>query len=117
MKRPHEVMREIRKQKGITQTCVANELGFSSSQVYANIEYGHTELKFEVAMKVAEILGVSVYEFIENKEGDEIMNDVKVTVTVKKDESVRKLEEFLEKLEEVKTLADELTSLIELEAK
>ena len=51
-------MRNIRKEKGVTQAYIAKKLGFSSSQVYANIEYGKTELKFDVAVRVANILNV-----------------------------------------------------------
>lgn len=61
-------MRNIRKEKGVTQAYIAKKLGFSSSQVYANIEYGKTELKFDVAVRVANILNVSVYDFL----GDEV---------------------------------------------
>jgi transcriptional regulator with XRE-family HTH domain len=57
-------MRSIRKDKGITQAYIAKKLGFSSSQAYANIEYGKTELKFNVAVRVADILNVSVYDFL-----------------------------------------------------
>lgn len=60
-------MREIRLSKGVTQTHVAEKLGFSSSQAYANIEYGHAELKFSVAAQVADILGVSITDFLGEK--------------------------------------------------
>ncbi|WP_427814424.1 helix-turn-helix domain-containing protein [Enterococcus sp. 22-H-5-01] len=60
-------MRIIRKDKGVTQAHIAKKLGFSSSQAYANIEYGKTDLKFDVAVRVAEILNVSVYDFLGEK--------------------------------------------------
>lgn len=63
----YKKMREIRKSKGLTQKFVADKLGFQSSQAYANIEYGNTELKLSVALQVATILGVSVYDFLGEK--------------------------------------------------
>ncbi|MEB5857672.1 helix-turn-helix domain-containing protein [Enterococcus gallinarum] len=63
----YKKMRDIRKKKGVTQKYVADKLGFKTSQAYANIEYGNTELKLSVALQVATILGVSVYDFLGEK--------------------------------------------------
>ena len=63
----YKKMRAIRKKKGVTQKYVADKLGFKTSQAYANIEYGNTELKLSVALQVATILGVSVYDFLGEK--------------------------------------------------
>lgn len=63
----YKKMRDIRKKKGVTQKYVADQLGFKTSQAYANIEYGNTELKLSVALQVATILGVSVYDFLGEK--------------------------------------------------
>lgn len=65
-------MREIRIEKGITQSFIAKKLGFSSSQAYANIEYGKTELKFDVAVRAASILNVPIQAFL----GDEVKQKV-----------------------------------------
>ena len=63
-KEAYKKMRDIRIEKGITQKFVSEQLGFQSSQTYANIEYGNTELKLSIALQVATILGVSVYDFL-----------------------------------------------------
>ncbi|EOI58883.1 helix-turn-helix transcriptional regulator [Enterococcus gilvus] len=63
----HLKMRSIRKEKGVTQAYIAKRLGFSSSQAYANIEYGNTNLKLDVAVRVADILNVSIYDFLSEK--------------------------------------------------
>lgn len=71
-KNAHLKMRELRIEKGLTQSFVAKKLGFSSSQAYANIEYGKTELKFDVAARVASILGVNINDFL----GDKVKQNV-----------------------------------------
>lgn len=43
--------------------------------------------------------------------------EIKVQVSVKKDEGVKKLEELMTKINEAKTLADELASLLEIKSK
>lgn len=61
-------LREVRKSKGITQTFMAQKLGYKQASGYANIESGHTKLSLENAKKIAEILNMDIDElFFENK--------------------------------------------------
>ncbi|MFD0897349.1 helix-turn-helix transcriptional regulator [Loigolactobacillus binensis] len=60
-------MREIRIEKGLSQTYVAEKLGFKSSQRYANIEYGHAKLSLEIALRVADIFEVDINDFLREK--------------------------------------------------
>lgn len=63
----HLIMRDIRISKGISQKFVSEKLGYKSSAAYANIEYGNTKLTLETAVKVADILGCSIEDFLQIK--------------------------------------------------
>lgn len=56
-------LRKIRKEKGITQTFIAKELGFKHPSGYSNIESGLRRLDIIRAKQIAEILGVPMDDF------------------------------------------------------
>lgn len=58
-------LRNLRKQKGISQTFISKALGYKHPSGYSNIENGRTDFRLEQAKVVAEILGVNVEELIE----------------------------------------------------
>ncbi|MGE8003989.1 helix-turn-helix transcriptional regulator [Lysinibacillus sp. NPDC093216] len=55
-------LREARKSKGLSMTYMAHKLGYKSVSGYANIEYGTTNVSFENAVKIADLLNMSLNE-------------------------------------------------------
>jgi len=55
-------LKEIRTSRGMTQTFVAQRMGFDNVQPYHNIEKGITNLEYFRAKKLASIFGVSMEE-------------------------------------------------------
>lgn len=55
-------LREARKSKGLSMTYMAHKLGYKSVSGYANIEYGTTKVSFENAVKIANLLNMSLDE-------------------------------------------------------
>ncbi|MGE7954841.1 helix-turn-helix transcriptional regulator [Lysinibacillus xylanilyticus] len=61
-------LREARKSKGLSMTYMAHKLGYKSVSGYANIEYGTTKASLENAVKIANLLDMSLDElFFEEK--------------------------------------------------
>ncbi|MFA1738483.1 helix-turn-helix domain-containing protein [Lysinibacillus fusiformis] len=61
-------LREARKSKGLSMTYMSRRLGYKSVSGYANIEYGITKPSLNNAVKIAEILGMSLSElFFDDK--------------------------------------------------
>lgn len=61
-------LREIRKSKGVTQTFIANQLGYKSVSGYNNIEMGRVKPSLDHAKIIADIFGLSIEElFFEEK--------------------------------------------------
>lgn len=60
-------IRSIRKKRGYTQVYMANKLGYSSSQRYANYEYGANKISLADAKRIADILNVSIDDFFSPK--------------------------------------------------
>lgn len=58
-------LRDIRKQKGVSQTFISNALGYSHPSGYSNIENGRVRLTLKQALIIAKILNVSVDDLIE----------------------------------------------------
>ena len=56
-----ELLKLLRKEKGLNQEDVANEIGVSRSQ-YSNIEIGNANPSIEVLIKLLKLLGVSFEE-------------------------------------------------------
>lgn len=61
-------LRELRKQKGVSQSFLAKQLGFSHPSGYCNIEQGRNRLSLDQAAMIAEILGVSVDDLTEDSD-------------------------------------------------
>lgn len=57
-------IKEIRMRNNMTQTYISEKLGYKSASGYSNIENGRRELSFENAIKIADILGVNVNDFL-----------------------------------------------------
>jgi len=55
-------LREARKSKGLSMTYMARKLGYKSVSGYANIEYGTTKVSLEKAIKIADLLNMSLDE-------------------------------------------------------
>lgn len=62
-----DFIREQRERRSITQKYLASKLGFSCS-TYRRIEYGEREIKESEAMKLAEIFGMSLEDFLNGRE-------------------------------------------------
>lgn len=60
-------LRQLRLERGISQTFLAKKLGYSHASGYGNIESGRNNLSFEKALVIADIFGVDVSE-LEEKE-------------------------------------------------
>lgn len=60
----HELLRDIRKQKGVTQEEMARELGYKSKSSYCNLELGTTKISTEVANQIAILLEMTPEEKI-----------------------------------------------------
>jgi transcriptional regulator with XRE-family HTH domain len=55
-------LRQLRESRGLSATYMAKRLGYKSASGYCNIEYGLNRLRFDQAIKIADILGVTVDE-------------------------------------------------------
>ena len=62
-----DFIREQREKRYITQKYLASKLGFSCS-TYRRIEYGEREIKESEAIKLAEIFGMSLEDFLNGRE-------------------------------------------------
>lgn len=59
-----ELLRDIRKQKGVTQEEMARKLGYKSKSGYCNLELGTTKISTEVANQIAILLEMTPEEKI-----------------------------------------------------
>ncbi len=55
-----ELLRNTRKEKGISSRYMSKELGAKSSATYSNIETGKSEPKASQLVKISKILGIPV---------------------------------------------------------
>lgn len=55
-------LKQLRESRGITQTFMAKQLGFSSVSSYGLIEKGERRLEIVKAKKIADIFGVDIEE-------------------------------------------------------
>lgn len=60
-------LRQLRLQKGVSQTYIAKRLGYKYPSGYGNIEMGRNKLSLDNAKIISEILGVTVDELIEEE--------------------------------------------------
>lgn len=60
-------LRQLRLERGISQTYLAKKLGYSHPSGYANIEYGSNKLTLENAFIIADALGVDVSDLRETE--------------------------------------------------
>lgn len=60
-------LRQLRLQKGISQTYISQKLGYTYPSGYGNIEMGRNRLSLEHAKVISEILGVTVDELTEEE--------------------------------------------------
>lgn len=67
-------IRELRKQKHITQVELADKLGVSQAQV-ARLEAGINDMNTELMRKLAVILDVKVYELLPIEEQPEVLTE------------------------------------------
>lgn len=69
-------MRQLRKERGISQTFLAQKLGYKHTSGYANIEMGRNNLTLEKAIVIADVLGVNIKELAEEKSDNFFSNDL-----------------------------------------
>ena len=62
-----DFIREQREKRSITQKYLASKLGFSCS-TYRRIEYGERKIKESEAIKLAEVFGMSLEDFLNGRE-------------------------------------------------
>ncbi len=60
-------LRQLRKDRGISQTFLAKKLGFKYTSGYSNIEYGTNRLSYEQALTIAGVFNVDVNELTEDE--------------------------------------------------
>jgi len=60
---PGQVIREIRKSKGITATFMAKKLGYKAVSSYFRLENGESAITLEKAKQIADLLNVDVSNF------------------------------------------------------
>ncbi|MFK4167205.1 helix-turn-helix transcriptional regulator [Paenibacillus lautus] len=58
-------LRQLRIEKGLSQTYLAKKLGYKTSSGYSNIEYGINRLRFDQALILAGEFGVELSELEE----------------------------------------------------
>jgi putative transcriptional regulator len=58
-------LRQLRTEKGLSQTYLAKKLGYKTSSGYSNIEYGINRLRFDQALILADEFGVELSELEE----------------------------------------------------
>lgn len=63
-------LRELREERGITQTHMAKKLGFNTVSAYNLIESGQRGLQVDKAKMIAEIFHVSIEDLFLNDELD-----------------------------------------------
>jgi len=61
-------LKQARKAKGLSQTFMAKNLGYTYPSGYANIETGRNKLSLENAKKIADILQMDVNELFFGEE-------------------------------------------------
>lgn len=62
-----DILRELRQERGLTQTVMANRLGHQQAWV-SKLEDGSVDLHFLEARDVAWVLGLTFVEFVERVE-------------------------------------------------
>lgn len=60
-------IKELRKEKGLTQSFVAKELGYKYSSIISEIESGKKSISSENLFKLAKVLDVDINVFFEEK--------------------------------------------------
>ncbi len=100
-----ELIREKRKERGITQADMAAKLGISQS-AYKDIEIGKTDLKVRTLQQIADILGIDLFAKKSNNKEQSLIainpeniykdiNDLKRNQEEMKNELNQKLDEIL----------------------
>lgn len=64
---PGQVIRFLRKSKGITATHMANSLGYKAVSSYMRLETGESTITLEKAKIIADILQVDINYFFDKK--------------------------------------------------
>lgn len=59
-----EIVRSIRKSRGITATFMAKELGYKSVSGYSRLEAGESPITLEQAKKISDLLMVNIEELL-----------------------------------------------------
>ncbi|MBB6694417.1 helix-turn-helix transcriptional regulator [Cohnella xylanilytica] len=73
-------LRQLRLQRGISQTFISKRLGFKHPSGYANIEMGRNRLSYKNAVIIAQILNVSIEELNDEKFFEEELHNTGNTV-------------------------------------
>lgn len=66
-----EKLAKIRKEKGITQQQMANELGYAGISGYSMLENGNVQITLEKANCISKLLGESIEDIFFTKEVQE----------------------------------------------
>jgi transcriptional regulator with XRE-family HTH domain len=91
-------IKNIRIEKGISQKDMANKLQFAQSN-YNKIENGLSELTVKRLYEIAEILGVSVFQILIDKDVEILQEKIKFEIETKKREefNAKELERLKDK--------------------
>lgn len=93
-----ENLKNIRNEKGISQKEMADKLKFAQNN-YSKIERGLVELTVNRLYEIAEILGVSIFQILIEKDVELLQEKIRVEIETKKREefNAKELERLKEK--------------------
>lgn len=92
-----ENIKAFRTKKGISQSQMADRLGFTQNN-YSKIERGQSELTVDRLYEIAEILEVSIFQILVDKDSNKIMDAIRndVDEKIKKELYEERFNEFRE---------------------
>lgn len=98
-----DLIREKRKEKGITQADMAAKLGISQS-AYKDIEIGKTDLKVRTLQQIAEVLGIDLFSARGGKQEQSLVAVNPQNIYADLNQLKQNQEEMNEKLNEILNL-------------
>jgi len=98
-----ELIREKRKEKGITQADMAGKLGISQS-AYKDIELGKTDLKVRTLQQIADVLGINLFSERGGKQEQSLVAVNPQNIYSDLNQLKKNQEEMNEKLNEILSL-------------
>jgi len=109
-----ELIKQKRKEKGISQQEIADYLGISQN-AYKNIEIGRTSLKLETLYQIASYLGIDIFQEKQNKSSQALValdpNDLTNNITNIRNDLRRVEDKLNQKQDDMNQKLDEILDL------